>query len=58
MKKLDIIMKKYPKTFEWMQHKARWEHIVLGGILNDYEDYINELMKNEDAEYQKNVIDI
>lgn len=47
VKKLNKIIKDYPKTFEWMQHKASWEHITLGAVLNGYEEYVNELMDKE-----------
>lgn len=48
VKKLNKIRDEYPKTFEWMQHKASWEHITLGAVLNGYEDYIDELMQQEE----------
>ena len=48
MKKLKKIQKEYPKTFEWIEHKASWEHMCLGAVLNGYEGYIDELMDKED----------
>ena len=45
--KINKIRNEYPKTFEWMQHKASWEHITLGAVLHGYEDYIDELMQQE-----------
>ena len=45
--KFNKIRNEYPKTFEGMQHKASWEHITLGAVLNGYEDYIDELMQQE-----------
>ena len=43
-------MNEYPNTLDWVRHKARWEQIPLGAVLNDYKDYIDELMIKEDAE--------
>lgn len=45
-----LLMNEYPKTLDWVRHKARWEQIPLGAVLNDYKDYIDELMIKEDAE--------
>ena len=50
IEKLDKIRDNYPKTYEWMQHKARWECMTMGAILNNYEKYIDELMSKEDME--------
>lgn len=50
VKKLNKIRDEYPKTFEWMQHKASWEHITLGAVLNGYEDYIDELTQQEEGQ--------
>lgn len=48
IKKLSIIRDNYPNTWEWMQHKASWEHMCIGAVLNNYEQYIDELMNTED----------
>lgn len=48
IKKLNKIRDNYPNTWEWMRHKASWEHITLGAVLDCYEKYIDELMENED----------
>lgn len=48
IKKLSIIRDNYPKTWEQMQHKASWEHMCIGAVLNNYAEYIDELMSNED----------
>ena len=48
VKKLNKIRDEYPETFAWMQHKASWECMSLGAILNCYEEYIDELMIKED----------
>lgn len=44
------IRENYPNTWEWVRHKAAWEHITVGSVLNDYEEYINELMDKEEKE--------
>ena len=44
-----LLLDKYPKTLEWVRHKAIWEHITLGAVLNGYESYIEELMQQEDG---------
>ena len=44
-----LLLDKYPETLEWVRHKARWEHITLGAVLNGYESYIEELMQQEDS---------
>lgn len=44
-----LLLNKYPKTLEWVRHKAIWEHITLGAVLNGYESYIEELMQQEDG---------
>ena len=48
-----LLLEKYPKTLEWVRHKARWEHIPLGAVLNDYWTYIEESMQQEDLEAQE-----
>ena len=50
VEKLNNIVKNYPKTLEWMRHKASWEHMTLGAVLNNYEQYIDELMSEETTE--------
>lgn len=50
VEKLNRIRDEYPKIYEWMRHKASCEHITLGGVLNGYESYIDELMENEVGE--------
>ena len=46
-KKLNEIRDDYPNTWEWMQHKAAWEHMCMGAVLNHYEKYIDDLMIEE-----------
>lgn len=43
-----LLKEKYPKTLEWVRHKAAWERIPLGGVFNEYKDAVAELMKRED----------
>lgn len=40
VKKLNKIRDNYPNTWKWMQHKASWEHMCMGAVLNSYEEYI------------------
>ena len=47
VEKLNFIQNNYPETYEWMKHKARWEHMFLGKVLNDYENSIDEMIKKE-----------
>lgn len=47
VKKLHKIRDNYPNTWEWMRHKASWEHMCMGAVLNHYEEYIDELMSAE-----------
>lgn len=51
-KKLNKIRDNYPDTWEWMKHKASWEHMCLGAVLNSYEDYIDVMMEKEDGKMQ------
>ena len=51
-KKLNKIRDNYPDTWEWMKHKASWEHMCLGAVLNSYEEYIDEMMEKENVEMQ------
>ena len=53
VKKLNTIRDHYPNTWEWMQHKARWEHMCMGAVLNNYERYIDELMSEEEVQNEK-----
>lgn len=47
IKKLNKIRDNYPNTWEWMRHKASWEHTCMGGVLDSYEEYIDELIREE-----------
>ena len=49
MRKLNYIRDNCPNTWEWMQHKARWEWMCLGAVLNNYEEHIDKLMEEEDG---------
>ena len=46
-KKLNNIRDNYPKTWEWMRHKASWEHMCMGAVLDSYEKHIDEMMECE-----------
>lgn len=48
VKKLNKIRDNYPNTWEWMKHKANWEGMCMGAVLDNYERYIDELMGEED----------
>lgn len=49
-KKLNKIRDNYPQTWEWMRHKASWEHMCMGAVLDSYEKYIDEMMERETHE--------
>ena len=46
-KKLNKIRDNYPNTWEWMRHKASWEHMCMGAVLDSYEKHIDEMMERE-----------
>lgn len=48
VKKLNKIRDGYPNTWEWMRHKANWEHMCMGAVLDNYERYIDELISLEE----------
>ena len=50
VKKLKEIRDGYPCTWEWMQHKAAWEHVSMGTVFDAYEEYIEESIKKEALE--------
>jgi hypothetical protein len=47
VEKLNKIRDCYPATWSWMQHKAKWECMCMGAVLNYYETHIDELMAQE-----------
>ena len=49
VKKLKKIRENYPNTWDWMRHKANWEHMCMGAVLSNYENYIDELMRKEEG---------
>lgn len=49
VKKLNKIRDNYPNTWEWMKHKANWEGMCMGAVLDNYEEYIDELVDKEDG---------
>ena len=38
-----------------MQHKASCEHMCIGAVLNEYEEYINELLDKEADKRMKEI---
>ena len=46
---ISMVRAEYPKTYEWMRHKAKWEQIVLGAVAIEYKDYILALIEKEKA---------
>ena len=48
VKKLKKIRENYFSTWSWMQDKARWEHMSIGAVLYNWEDYIDLMMIKED----------
>ena len=48
MEKLDKIIKEYPETFDWMKNQADRYWMSLSKVLHEYEDFIDELMREED----------
>ena len=48
IEKLDKIIKEYPKTFDWMGMMANRYCMSLSKVLHECEDYIDELMREED----------
>lgn len=55
VKKLNKIKNNYPNIWEWMQHKASCEHMCIGAVLNEYEEYINELLDKEADKRMKEI---
>lgn len=47
IKKINNIRDNYPTIWKWMRDKASWEHMTLGAVLNNYEEYIDELIKGD-----------
>jgi hypothetical protein len=48
VKKLNKIRDNYPNTWDWMKHKANWEGMCMGAVLNNNEEYIDRLIELED----------
>ena len=42
-----IVRDNYPKTWEWVRHKARWEHMCVGAIFEHWDNHIKTLMEEE-----------
>lgn len=50
LKIIKEIKNNYPKTWDWIKHKCNWEQMVAIRVLNEYRDYVNELMGEENNE--------
>ncbi len=48
VEKLNNIRDNYPATWEWMQYKARCNHMCMGAVLNNSEEYVDRLIELED----------
>lgn len=48
IEKLDKVIKEYPETFDWMKRQADCRFMSLSKVLHEYEDFIDELMCEED----------
>lgn len=44
MEFITLVKDNYPEAWEWMKHKANWEHIPIGAVANDYKNYIEKLI--------------
>jgi hypothetical protein len=44
---INSIREDYPKTWEWVRHKANWEGMCIGAVCEYYRSSINELMNKE-----------
>jgi hypothetical protein len=42
-----IVRENYPKTWEWVRHKANQEHMCVGAVFKYYYSHIEELMEEE-----------
>lgn len=44
---ITLVRDNYPKTCDWIKHKANWEHMCMGAVCEYYRKYIEELMEEE-----------
>jgi hypothetical protein len=44
---MSVVRNYYPKTWEWVQYKARLERMCVGAIFNHWNSTINALMEEE-----------
>lgn len=42
-----IVRDSYPKAWEWVCHKASWEHMCVGAIFKQWSSSIKALMEEE-----------
>ena len=44
---IQVVRDGYPKTWEWVRHKANWECTCVGAIFENYNSHIKVLMEEE-----------
>ena len=44
---VSLVRDEFPKTMEWVRHKANWEGMCVGAVCEYYRGTIEELMKEE-----------
>jgi hypothetical protein len=42
-----VVRERYPKTWEWIRHKANLEHMCVGAIFKYWKSTIKAMMKEE-----------
>jgi hypothetical protein len=42
-----LVRDNYPKTYEWMKHKANWEHMCMGAVSEYYRKQIEAMIEEE-----------
>jgi uncharacterized membrane protein YoaK (UPF0700 family) len=44
---ISLVRGDFPKTWEWVRHKANWEGMCVGAVCTYYDDHIKTLMEEE-----------
>jgi hypothetical protein len=44
---LNLVREDFPKTWDWMKHKANWEGMCMGAVCEYYSEHIKTLMEEE-----------
>jgi hypothetical protein len=44
---MKVVREDYPSTWEWVRHKANWEHMCVGAIFEHWGSHIKGLMEEE-----------